>query len=41
MTADFVLRVSGLDVPASTDFDYLYGQQRRKVFAAFYWENQS
>jgi len=33
------LRVSGVDVPASEDCNYYYGLQKRKVFAALFWED--
>jgi hypothetical protein len=37
----WTLDIKGLDIPASTDVDYFYGQQKRKVFAVLYWENQT
>ncbi len=32
--------VTGLSVPASTDADYYYGQQKRQMFLAFFYEDR-
>jgi hypothetical protein len=34
------INLFGTELPASTDVNYFYGLERRKVFVAMYWENQ-
>jgi hypothetical protein len=34
------INLFGTELPESTDVNYFYGQERRKVFVAMYWENQ-